>query len=772
MGVRSLLPNLTPEQRSAVEMRSNRFTVRAAAGAGKTRVLVARYLRYVVEDGLRPDQILTITFTRKAAAEMKRRIVKSLVEAGRPLEAQVAETGPIQTVHGFCERVLRECAIEAGVDTDSEVLDEAESARVKEQCLAEAIASARENSPADALIKKLAGRRKFEVSDPSGMLKEAVRTATSALRDSGLPRQFWAETYASPESALRHWQEKWVETLDESLVEALSNQEPSLPFGTRLFRALKQLRKRVPKGLTDADGAQASETIERETAADSCGLVEIACASWESFEARLAAAKALDFSSLEARTVALLATSPFVRERLRNQYRALLVDEAQDLSPMQHRLIEALGIGDEMLVGDAQQSIYGFRQSDVRLFRSRVETTETLELSKNHRSVEGVLTYIDATFSALWGTSYLPMRGSPSGSASPAPFEGVEIWPLPRRDSEQVARWIADLVAETGRPGDIAVLVRASRFAQELLPRLSRRGVPAQIAGGTEKFFVRLEVRDIANALLSLYRPEEDVALLSTLRGPFAGVSVDSIALLGRTGRVFETLSSFEPPVESDKEKIAKFLGWFGPLQASVHRLLAFQALAELLAASPYLPNVARKPRAGQVLANVKKLLRMAAERPHLDPFDFVDWVREIRELRHKEGDAPATDFDEGAVTLMTIHKSKGLEFPIVVLPDTHSPMSGRKKEVEVEKTKAILTCRFEAGVSAFHEWNSECRKEREMAEEWRIVYVAMTRAKERLCVVAHPKSRSQSVAERLAELTPWDGARAPGVRIREISPE
>ncbi|RIJ98038.1 MAG: hypothetical protein DCC46_12130 [Armatimonadetes bacterium] len=769
MGVREMLPNLTPEQQSAVEMQSNRFTVRAAAGAGKTRVLVARYLRYVVEVGLRPDQILTITFTRKAAAEMKRRIVKTLIEAGRPLEAQVAETGPIQTVHGFCERVLRECAIEAGVDTDFVVLDEAESARIKEQCLAEAIASARENSPADTLIKKLAGRRKFEISDPSGVLKEAVRTATSALRDSGLPRQFWAEIYASPESALCHWQEKWVETMDESLVEELNAQEPSLPFGTRLFRALKQLRRRVPKGLTDADGAQASEAAERETAADSCGLVEIACASWESFEGKLAAAKALDFSSLEGRTVALLATSPFVRERLRNQYRVLLVDEAQDLSPMQHRLIETLGIGDEMLVGDAQQSIYGFRQSDVRLFHSRVETTETVDLSKNHRSVEGVLTYIDATFSALWGTSYLPMRDSPSG---PAPFEGVEIWPLQRRDSEQVARWIADLVAETGRPGDIAVLVRASRFAQELLPRLTRRGVPAQIAGGTEKFFVRLEVRDIANALLSLYRPEEDVALLSTLRGPFAGVSVDSIALLAQNGHVFEALSSFEPAVESDKEKIAKFLGWFGPLQARVHRLLAFQALAELLAASPYLPNIARKPRAGQVLANVKKLLRMAAERPHLDPFDFVDWVREIRELRHKEGDAPATDFDEGAVTLMTIHKSKGLEFPIVVLPDTHSPMSGRKKEVEVERTQAILTCRFEAGVSAFHDWNSECRKEREMAEEWRIVYVAMTRAKERLCVVAHPKSRSQSVAERLAYLTPWDNARTPGVRVREISPE
>ncbi len=107
MGVREMLPNLTPEQQSAVEMQSNRFTVRAAAGAGKTRVLVARYLRYVVEAGLRPDQILTITFTRKAAAEMKRRIVKTLIEAGLPLEAQVAETGPIQTVHGFCERVLR-----------------------------------------------------------------------------------------------------------------------------------------------------------------------------------------------------------------------------------------------------------------------------------------------------------------------------------------------------------------------------------------------------------------------------------------------------------------------------------------------------------------------------------------------------------------------------------------------------------------------------------------------------------------------------------------
>ena len=109
------MSQMTPEQNSVISDRTDRLTVRAAAGSGKTRTLVARYLRYIKEDGLTPDQILTITFTRKAAAEMKKKIVSELRDAGLNQQAQSAETGPISTIHGFLERALRENAIAAGI---------------------------------------------------------------------------------------------------------------------------------------------------------------------------------------------------------------------------------------------------------------------------------------------------------------------------------------------------------------------------------------------------------------------------------------------------------------------------------------------------------------------------------------------------------------------------------------------------------------------------------------------------------------------------------
>ena len=117
---------LTDQQPKVVHSQERTLLVRAAAGAGKTRVLTERYLKHVLQDRLAPEQILAITFTRKAAAEMKRRIVARLIENGRYLDAQAAETGPIQTIHGFCERVLREHALEAALDPAFEILSESD----------------------------------------------------------------------------------------------------------------------------------------------------------------------------------------------------------------------------------------------------------------------------------------------------------------------------------------------------------------------------------------------------------------------------------------------------------------------------------------------------------------------------------------------------------------------------------------------------------------------------------------------------------------------
>ena len=139
MRVRNAAGAATLEQRKAIEANDKQLVVQAGAGAGKTRVLVERFLRHVIEDKYGADEILTITFSRKAAAEMKRRIVTALRDAGRWEDAQIAETGPIQTIHSFCERLLRENSLVAGLDPQFEVLDEVDSVAWLEEALQESL---------------------------------------------------------------------------------------------------------------------------------------------------------------------------------------------------------------------------------------------------------------------------------------------------------------------------------------------------------------------------------------------------------------------------------------------------------------------------------------------------------------------------------------------------------------------------------------------------------------------------------------------------------
>lgn len=741
---------LTDEQRAVVAAQHPELVVRAAAGAGKTAVLVERFLKHVVDDGFQADSILTITFTKKAAAEMKRRIVRALQEAGLREAAQAAETGPIQTIHSFCERVLRENSVEAGLDPDFEVLDEAEGARLQLEAIHAAIAEATEQE--EPLIELLAGKRDREAVSPHAKLESVLGKALLELRGSGQSVQILRESHQDPETVLGRWQAMYLENLEPAIREAFENENQALGFVGRIRAAHKALRRKVPAGVPGEADLEEAEAANSECAKWSSALVTLTCRAWERFDQSLGEARALDFTALEAEAVAILRSSEPIQERIRRQFRVALVDEAQDLSPLQCALLDAMGLEVEMRVGDAHQSIYAFRQADVELFLEQAQRAETLILSKNYRSTEGILAFVDSIFARLWGESYVKM-GPESELGEEAPScDGVEIWRQKVRDTGQVAAWIEGLIQNGEEHEHIAVLVRVSQYAQDLLPRLEALGIPARIAGGSERFYTRLEVRDLANALRAVECPSDDFALLAMLRSPIVGLSLDSIVHLALRKPVADALSDFEPPVEDDRPALARLLEWYRPLMGLGDRLSAWEALAIIFAQSDYLPNVVRRPNGRQSLANVRKLLRLAAERPEESPAAYARTLREIAELRHREGDAPASS-DDDAVTIMTVHKAKGLEFPVVVLPDTHRALCRNRGEVEIDKRLGSVTAHFGGPrVAMFHEWIAERRKERERAEELRLLYVGMTRAKRRLCIVADPQARSNSVAKAVAE--------------------
>lgn len=752
--------NLSEQQLQVVECAQSVFAVKASAGSGKTRVLVERYLRAVIEEGFSPEEILTVTFTRKAAAEMKRRIVDSLRAAGRPDEAQTAETGPIQTLHGFCERLLRENAIAAGVDPDFVIADAAAARTAMEEAIIEAIAkTSPEDKESREVIVRLAGKRQLGVQLEHGQLKSSIRQIVEQIRG----------TMANPKDLAR------FETAKEYVLagrfialDAIADQgtvflppdETSDSFWDDLRDELRAARSPLPEWFPRPGHSVADEM---EASAFAVGLMKLSAAAWQTYEADLLKRQMFDFAMLERFAVDLLAANVEIRDRVPKAYRMLLVDESQDLNPIQHRLVDMLGIASVMFVGDSKQSIFGWRQADVRIFDQKTENLHTFDLPRNYRSESGILTVVDAIFSRLWN-SYLPMADETSGSESPL---AVELWSMRHLDSAAVAEWIGE-VCESESPGDVAVLVRATKTIGPIARRLEEAGIPVRVVGGKGKYYANREVHDIANILEALCDPSDDFRMLATLRGPAAGLSLDSLALLGHHKAVYQSLLDSDFLPEADVEAAASFLKWFQPLSAKVDRLSAWEAISHVFAESKLLEAMAATPNSRQVLANVRKLLAIAADQPDLSAREFAESIRSIQILDHNESDAGAVDDSEPAVTFMTIHRSKGLEFPVVVLPDNYGPLARKPHQIEVDKDRTIVGVGLDNRKSIVRDIIASERRTSEREEAERLLYVAMTRAQRKLCVAIDPfpgtSNYAQLVNAKLKE------AGIQGLTVRESS--
>lgn len=744
---------LSKEQEEVVYSRSPKFAVVAAAGAGKTSVLVERYIRLVRDDGIAPDEILTITFTKKAAAEMKSRIVNRLRGIGLEREAQIAETGPIQTIHSFCERLLRENSLEAGLDPAFEIMSESHTARMVTDAIREVLASDMDTEPnAETLLSFLSGKRPGfgEDKSPYSKLENAIKNVLMELRGGGFDRGEVESVHASPSHLRAHWEE----TLIRETVAAIQDpfaMDSSITFHENLQLAYKRAARKVPSWLKGKEDPNAEDEALHHT----CGLVQMACAAWWRLDREMNHLQMLDFSALEERALRLLRQSEVTRRRMKDQVQAVMVDESQDLNPTQYRLIELLNADSEMLVGDFQQSIYGFRQADVEHFIQRTDSPNTIRLSRNYRSTPGILAFVDYLFGNLW-EDYKPMGPASVPEQEGLDFEvfahrdfsGIEIWRSEAKDLTFVPSAVREVIAEGVPAREIAVLVRDGAKAQEMESALRSAGVPARIVGGSEKFYTRLEVRDLANSLRAVADPYDDFSLLAALRSPLVGLSVDAIILLAQERGVIERLPEFHSPIPEDQEKLARFLRWYPPLRLIGDRLAAWEVLARIFAESDLLPALARREKPEQLLANVRKLLSLATQEPELGPLEYADRIREIQDLRHKEGDAPADEADADLVSIMTVHKSKGLEFRVVVLPQTDKKLMGAAKDLVVEPRLGIVASKYGKVACLMHKFLTDRKKERDEKEELRVLYVALTRAKERLCICLYPPKRDRNISK------------------------
>jgi ATP-dependent exoDNAse (exonuclease V) beta subunit len=737
---------LTKEQRDIVESGASNLIVSAAAGAGKTRVLVERYLRHVAEEGLSPEEILTITFTRKAAAEMKDRIVRGLRSRNLLAQAQLAETGPIQTIHSLCERLLRVHAIAARVDPEFKVLTDAQLAGFKSEAIRAALAESADVPEAESLISLLTGHSSYGRSrSPYSRLESAIEKVLEELRGSGLRFEELAARHASPDVLAS----KWAAAISGDLPSQMMGLEATswIELGNGLRGRFKEAGVSVPPWARQGCDEQTEATAINHA----IGLVHLATEAWWRLEVLMEQRQMFDFTDLERRAVALLESNEPISEWLMRRFKVVMVDEAQDLNPMQYRLLSKLQCEKELVVGDAQQAIYGFRLADVDLFRTRVSQGASY-LTRNWRSEAGILRFVDFVFGTLW-TEYEPMTERQKFDLNlldEPDYPGVEIWEYPTPDSSPTAQYVQELLDEGWPASEITILTRDARGAADALKALEAAKIKARIAGGSERFYTQMEIRDVANALRAAIDPLDDFALLACLRSPVVGLTLDSMVLLAKQQPVFESLTDFHPPIEEDVQKLEKFKTWFLPLSEYADRISAWELLSAIYAQSAFLETLATRRNASQLLANVRKLLSLVALEPELSPNEFADRIRAIQEIRHKEGEAPAFDEEKDFVTIMTVHKAKGLEFEVVVLPQTNWKLTGKDNDLIVDARLGLAATRFGQGTSLFHAFLADRQKTRAREEELRVLYVAMTRAKKRLCIALYPPASQDSISRRI----------------------
>jgi ATP-dependent helicase/nuclease subunit A len=591
---------LTPEQRAAVEQRDSGLFVPANAGSGKTRVLVERFVRAVVEDGVGVERIVAITFTEKAASELKGRVRRRLLDLGERERARQAEGAWISTIHGLCSKLLRRHALAAGIDPEYDVLDETRAARVAIDAFDRALA--------DFLATSDPARLDLAAAHTPDRLRRMVTTVHAKRRSAGEARPALPpidaptlgaerdELAAAIDAALRelapHARGKTVAGAVAKLErcrDLLAALAPGAAGDPARFAEL-ELKPGKTGALQGAAVAEAVAALARWVAActavrahgDYVLLRELLAGYGRCYAEAKERRSALDFDDLELLACELLERDEAVRAQYRDRFVHVLVDEFQDTNRLQIRLLRLLAGDDGRLfaVGDEFQSIYGFRHADVDVFRelraAAAERGRVRPLKANFRSRPAILRALNGAFGPRFGDRFEPLE--PGGGAAAeaqlaldldgsAPAErgaavelivtdlGARRWePLgdaPFGASLAAApawraaemRLLADRIrrlVDGGRdPREVVVLLRAAADMPLYERALRERGVETYVVGG-RNYWAQQQVADLRAYLAVLANPLDEQALYSALGSPLAGLTLDGLALIGLAARRLE----------------------------------------------------------------------------------------------------------------------------------------------------------------------------------------------------------------------------------------
>ena len=845
----------------AVDPRYN-VALEASAGTGKTRVLVDRYVNLLRAD-VDPGNILAITFTRKAAAEMRERILSSLRAAAergdipavrwRELRDRTGDIN-ISTIDAFCLSLLREFPLEADLDPGFSLADDMEVPRLIEESLDRALRTCRSVARDDetvALVFAQLGERRARTGLAALLNRRLVATA---VLDRFLGRAPSGLTVAS--AAARGGAGLWAMFRRmPGGFDRFFDTGPPEPAFVLLARQIQALGQHVDAGSTpDPAAVAATFAAAREYFLTQDGkprsrltLPKARFASnalWEAhrdlvvrhagellriwldyrrdlnvlvsrgvrrmfaiaeseYRRTLDAHAVLDFHDVLSKALALLRQmEEFAqsRYRLEGRYHHVLVDEFQDTSRAQWELVELLvaswgeGAGiahtgplqpSVFIVGDRKQSIYGFRDADVSVLREAVRHLELLRpdgdvrrsISRSFRSVPALLSFVNDVSQAMNTASarsdafvYEEADRFPLGEEANADEPlGLVTADTPEACAELVADEIGRLLQtdaivrdrETGirraaTPGDIAILFRTRESHREFEQALERRGIPAYVYKGLG-FFDADEVKDVLALLRYLADPTSDLRAAAVLRSGFGRISDDGLRRLAPgLARVFfldvhgsDSLSRLDEEDRISLELTRRNLQRWSGL---VDRMPPAELLDLILDESAYAMEL-RGPRLSYARENLKKiraLIRRIQNRGYATMARIADHLDRLA-----VGDEPNAAIDAvDAVSLMTVHAAKGLEFPVVFIVNLARGTGNRRDVIRIAGTAAADAISVAVGDYRSEADEDDAARERE--ETKRLLYVALTRARDRLYLgTALKDGRVQAGRGSLAEVLP-----------------
>lgn len=848
------LSTCTQGQRESIRHLEGPLFIAAGAGSGKTFTLQNRIV-YALSDESGPalssvDEVLAITFMEKAAAEIKSRVRTALRAEGRGDEALKVDAAWISTIHGMCARILRENALEAGIDPAFEVLSEFDARILRRRALDRVLA--REQSrcaqgAAGSAVSELF--REFGV-EPRGLNDTTVLSMIEKLLDvsasfsSGLDAVEFCRAFPSPGEVARRLYEAYRAVLEHA--EAVNNPKKPKARVEEALRACAEsmdaleafmLSKKADAaelgrilrdlgtihgatfGRSDEAGKEAvlavSESLDWAqrnlnalfASRHADALTTLAKKVDAEYQGMLDEAGALDNNGLLHRTRALLDEDPAVAKRYQGRFKLVMVDEFQDTNRLQLSLIEKVAGSDRLCtVGDAQQSIYRFNGADVSVFedqRKRVQEAAACglpalatNLDANFRSHADVLAFVRAVCGRDWvfGDGFLDLaaarkeRGLYKGEGPRIELQvlsyegGKEASCVVEAEAAFIAERFAALRKAGHRAGEMVVLMGTTRNAGIYADALRERGFECVVGGG-RSFFELPEVRLVCNLATALADPADSEALFAVLTSPFLRLSADDFLALGTRrdeGRLFrrriqEPLLAAgagceqierEEEEEGFSEPLRFALGLFSRAFSLVKRERPSRVLAGMIADSGWLMRLEEEgTRGSAVAANVFKVMRMVEDLERKPGYGMARVARDLREAARTLGESPASlsVANQDAVRLMTIHKSKGLEFPIVAVSSYEPYRSASETFAATAVGDRVLValsakegrCEANGGKSISHGFAPEscvnpdeardaaefaCAVRaydwaQELAEAQRKFYVACTRASEYLLV-------------------------------------